>query len=591
MSENDKSAEDSRLLLVAASISSGTPVDWNQVQQWPTDQDQQAVIAELRVLQDLSRIADPSPATWGPFLIRGEIGHGSFGTVYRAYDPNLQLEVALKVIRARIPDASIDAPRALTEARLLAQINHPNVVRVYRSEQLGNEVGLAMELVEGQSFSEFVRREGPRSAREAVLVGIDICRALAAVHQAKLLHGDIKAHNVMRANDGRTVVMDFGAGKDLKRETRRDRTQITGTPLYLAPEVLAGGPPSTASDIYSLGVLLYYLSTGSYPVEGTTRTQIQRVHLEGNPRKPLREVRPDLPDVFIRAVNRALADLPQDRYQSAAEFETELNHVRHVIRDDGGRSFRGKLWLIAAAAILGIGFAAVVASRMLRPVVPASRNAVGAAPTTLRASASVMQPSANAVASPDSYRIQAALYRERDGLEIPLQDGARIGPGEKLSMQLSSSVSIHVYIVNEDDHGESYLLFPLDGQSVTNPLPGGRQHRLPGAHDGERTSWQVTSPGGREHFLIFASPAPLSQAFEQTFATLARPAVDRPVLYQRLSREALSVLRGVGGLSPSPGRGGEPLHLTQEFSAPLTGGEESARGVWVRQITLANPIK
>ena len=588
MNENDESAEDSRLLSVAASISSGTPVDWSTVQQWPADAEESAVIAELRVLEDLSRINEPMPAAWGPFTISGEIGRGSFGTVYRALDPNLQVDVALKVIRPRFPDVSIDPSRALTEARLLAQINHPNIVKVYRADCLGNEVGLAMELVNGHSLAEVVQRQGPCSARETMLIGIDVCKALAAVHGKQLLHGDIKAHNVMRAEGGRIVVMDFGAGKDLKQEALRSRGHVTGTPLYLAPEVLAGQPPSTASDIYSLGVLLDHLATGAYPVEGTTRTQIERVHTERKPRKPLRDIRPDLPDAFIQVVNRAVAERPQDRQHSAGELEAELNRALQLSRDDTRESRVGKRWVAAAAAILGVGLGAVITYRALLPG-PASDGA-GAAVVAIPPSAAVPAPVPAAVESPDAYRIEAALYREHDGVEERLQPGGRVNPGDTLSLQIRASVPIHLYVVNEDEHGESYLLFPMAGQSVANPLPAEQRHRVPGVQDGEQISWQVTSPGEREHFLIFANPQPPSPAFERMFAALPRPTAGRPVS-RRLSSAQLRVLRGVGGLSSAPARSDQPLRLAEDFATPLTGSEEAVRGVWVRQITLANPVK
>ena len=250
---------------MAAAISDGIPVNWAQAAD--TDPETTTVIDELRMIESLARLSDPMPGQWGAFVIRGEIGRGSYGTVYRALDPQLDIEVALKVIRPRPLDVAVDPSHALKEARLLAQINHPHVVRVYSAECLEQEVGVAMELVKGRTLHDLVRAQGPFSARETMLIGVDVCGALAAVHGAGVLHGDIKANNVMRAEGGRTVLMDFGAGDDLKRTRVRGRSGA-GTPLYLAPEVFAGAPRTVVSDIYSLGVLLFYLATGSYPVGG-----------------------------------------------------------------------------------------------------------------------------------------------------------------------------------------------------------------------------------------------------------------------------------------------------------------------------------
>jgi len=584
-------AEDPRLLSVARSIADGTPVDWDKVQEHLTHPDHSVIVGELRLLESVARVTQDRPEIWGPFTISNEIGRGAFGAVYRAVDPNLQLEVALKVIRSGHPDLPIDSERALKEARLLAKIRHPNVVRVYRAERIGNEVGLSMELVKGQTLEHLVRQQAPYSANEALLIGLDLCRALAAVHGAGMLHGDIKARNVMREEGGRTVLMDFGAGKDLNPGAARADRDFAGTPLYLAPEVFEGRPRTKASDIYSLGVLLHYLVTGSHPVEGTTRTEIARRHGQRAPRKRLRDVRPDLPDSFIRVVDRAMAENPGDRYESAGSLEAAL-HQALVLSPGPVVPQPPKYWwkppLIAATVLLAIVLGTAIAYRLVRPVGGGNQDtgrAITAQSTLPRPTGEAQASSATA----ESYRIDAALYREQAGTEVRLQPGAHVTPGDKLSLQLQVSVPAYVYVINEDEQGESYLLFPLPGQTPTNPVPAGERHRLPGIRNGELIHWQVTSAGGREHFLIFVSPQQ-SPAFEQMFAALPRPTPDKPVLSARLSNEAVSVLRGVGGLASTPAQTIQQLRLSPEFAVPLAASEETARGVWIRQITLENPV-
>jgi eukaryotic-like serine/threonine-protein kinase len=584
-------AEDPRLLSVAESISDGTPVDWDKLQEHLTDPEHSVIIGELRLLESVARVTQETPSIWGPFTISNEIGRGAFGAVYRAVDPNLQLEVALKVIRSGLADAPINPERALKEARLLAKIRHPNVVRVYRAERIGNEVGLSMELIKGHTLEELVRRQAPYSANEAMLIGLDLCRALAAVHGAEMLHGDIKARNVMREEGGRTVLMDFGAGKDLKPDTRRADYDFAGTPLYLAPEVFEGRPRTKASDIYSLGVLLYYLVTGSHPVEGTTRTEIARRHGQGEPRKRLRDVRPDLPDGFIRVVDRAMAENPRDRYESAGALEAALHQA---LSPTPGPVLlhppnNWKRPLVAAMLLLVVVLGTTIAYRVLHSrTVGGGDQSAGRAVTAQSALAGASADAQVTPGTADSYRIDAALYREQDGTEVRLQPGAHLAPGDRLSIQLQVSVPAYVYVINEDEQGESYLLFPLPGQTPTNPVPAGQRHRLPGIQNGERIHWQVTSAGGREHFLIFVSPQQ-SPAFDQMFAALPRPSADKPVLSARLSREAASALRGVGGLASTPGQSDQQLRFTPEFAIPLAASEETARGVWIRQITLENP--
>ena len=192
------------------------------------------------------------------------------------------------------------------------------------------------------------------------------------------------------------------------------------------------------------------------------------------------------------------------------------------------------------------------------------------------------------MAGEDSYRIEAAFYREQGGATVRLTPGSRVTPGDRLSLQVTSSVPTYVYIVNEDDRGASFLLFPLPGLESANPLTPGTRHEIPGAANGTRLFWEVSSAGGREHFLIFASPQPLSPAFQRVFDGLPRARAGAPVLAEPMSGEMASVLRGVGGLVKGPTVSAGP-GLRAEFGSPLPTGEETARGVWVRQLTLDNP--
>ena len=268
---------------------------------------------------------DPTPREgWGSFRLLEELGHGTFGTVYRARDPRLDREVALKLIAARAgsPDS---ASAVVDEGRLLAKLRHPNIVTVFGADIVDGVVGLWMELLRGRTLKEELASRGPLGAREAAVVGIDLAHALAAVHRAGLVHRDIKAQNVMREEGGRIVLMDFGAGRDL--QSREDRPlSVAGTPMYMAPELLAGQPATPSSDLYSVGVLLYHLVTGEFPVEAQTMGELRAAHAAGR-RRHLRDVRPDLPSAFIQAVESATAALPSARVSSAAALEHDLARV------------------------------------------------------------------------------------------------------------------------------------------------------------------------------------------------------------------------------------------------------------------------
>lgn len=573
---------DDPLLTAAERISEGVAVDWSHLQDQLATVDQAAVAEELRAIEHVSRAHDAVPATWGRFAIVGEIGRGSFGTVYCAIDPTLRLEVALKVIAPRRAADPFDAERALEEVRRIVKVRHQNVVRAYGAERIGDEVGLSMELVRGHTLDHLVREHGPFGPSEAAVIGLELCQALAAVHGAGLLHGDIKAHNVMREDGGRTVLMDFGTGRELRSEPADPGSDFAGTPLYLAPEVFAGGSRTRVSDIYSLGVLLYFLVTAAFPVDGESGAEIRERLQDPESRRALRDVRPDLPEGFVRVVERAIAADPRDRFASAGAMEAALARTLagHESGEPAPRSSGKHARLAAMAAVAAVPM--LFGYWLVRSSQPVPAGGAASIPAATAA--------ADAVLPSGAYRVSAAFYREQAGTLQRLQPGARIAPGDKLSFQIELSAPAHVYVVNEDEMGESYLLFPLPGQSIPNPLPAGRSHRLPGTHDGELIAWQVTSAGGREHFLIMASPRP-SRAFEAIFAMLPQPVFGRPVLAEPLSPEGRSVLRSVGGLAASSIPVDQQLRLLPEFSKPLGTGEEVADGIWIRQVTFENPVE
>jgi eukaryotic-like serine/threonine-protein kinase len=257
----------------------------------------------------------PEAERWGRLVLRELVGTGTSGDVYRAWDPDLDLDVALKLLRGTgSPDAE---RRILEEARRLARVRHHHVVQVYGAEK-HDRVGLWMEFVRGRSLEHVVQERGPLGPNEAALVGIDVCDAVAAVHGARLLHRDIKAQNVLREDGGRIVLMDFGTGEDLAGTSR-----IVGTPLYVAPEIFSGSRASVQSDVYSIGVLLYYLVTGAFPVTAASLQDLVRAHRRGD-RRRLRDLRPDAPEGFVRALEAALECDPTRRFPSVQAFEVAL---------------------------------------------------------------------------------------------------------------------------------------------------------------------------------------------------------------------------------------------------------------------------
>jgi RIO-like serine/threonine protein kinase len=325
-------------------IADGLTVDWNALEKAPRAREREWA-RSLRVLNDIVKLhrdaavdyeqttlanaspapaaADSSPHTWGKYRLTTKVGEGSYGSVYRAWDSELERDVAIKILHRRVGDTRLKE-RLLQEGRALAKIRHNNVVNVLGIEAHGDRVGLCMEFVRGKTLADIVRGQGPLSAPEAVLIGLDLCRALSAVHRAGYIHRDVKAKNVMRDDTGRIVLMDFGTGRTADARGKNDRT---GTPLYMAPEVIEEGEASARSDVYSLGVLLYHLVTGDYPVNAHTIDELREAHARRDHRW-LSELRPDLPVGFMQIVEKAIALDVDERYANASELLAALSGLK-----------------------------------------------------------------------------------------------------------------------------------------------------------------------------------------------------------------------------------------------------------------------
>ena len=346
---------------LADAILDGSPIDWAAAES-SSDGTAQLLVGQLRVLAavaDLHRSTPPNPSTlaqipparvepkvagapvmWSHLRLVERIGRGAFGDVYRAWDTRLDREVALKLLPAQRSSGDRAASAIIHEGRLLAKVRHPNVVTIYGAEQIGDQIGLWMDFVRGHTLEQILDQRKVVSAAEAVDMALELCRAISAVHAAGLLHRDIKAHNVMRAEDGRVVLMDFGTGRELEDDASSD---LAGTPLYLAPEVLLGQKATVRSDIYSFGVLLYRLVTGSYPVQARTVREIRQAQELGE-RTAIQTARSDVPSKLARVIERAIDPRPERRYQSVDALAADVAALQP----------RPRLVRLAYAAVLAV---------------------------------------------------------------------------------------------------------------------------------------------------------------------------------------------------------------------------------------------
>ena len=589
---NDEDDLDDPLLSLAQKIAEGSTVNADSEKQAAPVDSSRATLESLLEIAAISAAhrdtehsfhtaltgAPGEPRYWGHLIILETIGSGEFGDVYRAHDTRLQIDVALKLSSAAAARSG-EASRVLDEARLLAKVRHENVVRVYGADQKQGRVGLWMDLVQGQTLEELTKRQG-FSESEATNVGIELCRGLAAVHRVGVLHGDIKAHNVIRQDGGRYVLVDFGAGRPLESspETGHD---VVGTPVYLAPEVLEGKPRSTASDIYSLGVLLFHLVTNDYPVYATSRLAFIEAHRTGTPKR-LRDLRANLSDGFVALVERAIASNPADRFGSAGAFEGALIKLVSPpptatmppieARQPNRRvpPIGWTIWGLAGTAVVVAIWAGSSMWRSAGGAQPLLQPEVAAAQT----SEPVVQPPAG------SYEIEATFYRVRSGEEEPLTSISRLRVDDEIRMSVQTTAPAYVYVVNEDEKGNAFLLYPLPDGGQHRPLPANQSVRLP-----PQDNWRVNSVGDQEHFLIFASIDPLT-AFDDVFKKLAAPQREKSHSVQ-LPRTTIDTFRGVGAVTAAQPRPTLGTRFRDLFTTPLV-GRETAQGLWVRQLTIAN---
>ena len=274
---------------------------------------------------------------WGQFQLLQRMGAGGFGEVYRAWDPTLQREVALKLLRPRGLKPEEEFAAIVAEARAMARVRHPNTVSVHGVDRNDGRVGLWSDFIRGQTLACWVETEGLRTEKETAEIGMALCDALSAVHHAGLLHRDIKPGNAMRADDGRILLMDFGLSHELHQEKGWG-----GTVEYMAPELLAGGQPSVQSDIYAMGVLLNYLRTGNLLNKDGEQTEREHV--------------PAIPAALGKVIGTATNADPQKRYASAANLREALASAVADSSGTGLKTTRGLLtrfvWIAAAVVLL-----------------------------------------------------------------------------------------------------------------------------------------------------------------------------------------------------------------------------------------------
>ncbi len=252
-----------------------------------------------------------------------EIGHGGMATVYRAQDPRLDRQVAVKVLHPHLQKAKEARVRFSREARSVAKLRHPHILEIYDySGEDSEESYFAAELLTGPTLKRFAEDDGDLPAEVVAAIGVQICRALAAAHGEGIVHRDVKPENVLIHEARLVKLTDFGIAQ-MVDSSFTATGQILGSPGHMAPEQVEAGEVDERSDLFSLGTVLYYLGTQRLPFTGRNPHHLLKRIMDGDFVDPLR-LKPSMGGELAGIIKGAMAKDPAQRPQSAEAFEAEL---------------------------------------------------------------------------------------------------------------------------------------------------------------------------------------------------------------------------------------------------------------------------
>jgi serine/threonine protein kinase len=272
-------------------------------------------------------MAEGLPQKFGRFKVIDELGRGAMGVVYRAQDSALGRTVAIKTIAltGNAAERDIHEARFLQEARAAGSISHPAIITIYDVGREGDTAFIAMELLEGRDLRDMIRDVSLMPSK-SVAIAAAVAEGLAYAHERGVVHRDIKPGNIMVLTDGRVKIMDFGIARLHEPTVKTQTGVLLGSPQYMSPEQIVGQPFDHRADIFSLGLVLYEMLTGSKPFQGEDIPELM-FKVANMQATPPSHIAPDLPPVIDYIVARALKKKADERYASAGELATDLREA------------------------------------------------------------------------------------------------------------------------------------------------------------------------------------------------------------------------------------------------------------------------
>ncbi|MCY4019855.1 MAG: protein kinase [Chloroflexi bacterium] len=338
----------------------------------------------------------------GRYELVAQQGSGGMSVIYKSLDRMLGRMVAIKILRPSLTQDPAFLEKFQQEARSVAMMSHPNIVTVHDVGSDGHTHYIVMEMIEGHDLKKVIRARGALPLERALDYGVQICAGLGFAHRSQLVHADVKPQNILINRDGVIKVTDFGIAQAYTDTMPQTRSEVVwGSPHYFAPEQARGEKPSPASDVYSIGVVMFEMFTGRLPYIGTSQRELALAHIQSEIPQAT-DINPKLPEEISNIIAKVMSKRPNDRYKHADQLGHILQRARERAKYAQMQAESGRMAPptlagsppAAAPAPQGRSFTSPPGAAPAGPFPPVNaRPQVSAPPVQSRANAAPSQPS------------------------------------------------------------------------------------------------------------------------------------------------------------------------------------------------------